>query len=82
VVAGRGDDDTAVGVADQDGGTVEAVEDLVGGGDVAVQCQGRVLDDGHPVAVGCQLVIDPLPARSVHEAPVHEHDVADCHGRS
>jgi hypothetical protein len=37
VVAGRGDDGTAVGVADQDGGTVEAVEDLVGGGDVAVQ---------------------------------------------
>jgi hypothetical protein len=37
VVASLGDDDTAVGVADQDGGAVEAVEDLVGGGGVAVQ---------------------------------------------
>jgi hypothetical protein len=34
VGAGLGDDDAAVGVADQDGGAVEAIEDPVSGGDI------------------------------------------------
>jgi hypothetical protein len=73
--AGFGDDRAAVGVPDQDGGTVEAVEDQVGRGNVAGQRQGRVLHDGYAVAVGGQVVVDPLPAGAVDEPAVHQHDV-------
>ncbi len=75
VVARFGDDDAAVGVAGQDGGTVQAVEDLMGRGDVSGQRQGRVLHDGHPVAVRGQMVVDPLPAGSIDEPAVDQHYV-------
>ncbi len=54
VVARFGDDDAAVGVADQDGGTIQAIEDPVGRGDVSGQRQGRVLHDG------LQAIEDPV----------------------
>src|SRR6202034_3411436 len=74
VVAGLGDDGAAVGVADQHGGAAEGVEDLAGGGDVAGQRQGGVLHDCYPVAVSAEVVVDALPARSVREGTVHQHD--------
>jgi len=77
VVAGLGDHRAAVGVADQDGRAFEAVEDQVGRGDVACQRQGRVLHHRHPVPVGGQVVVDPLPAGAIDEPAVHEHDVLD-----
>ena len=62
VVAGLGDDDSAVGMADQHGWAVEAVENLVRGGDVAVEGEGGVLHDGYPVTVGGEVIVDALPA--------------------
>jgi hypothetical protein len=82
VVAGLGDDDAAVGVADQHGRAAEAGEDLVSRGGVAGQRQVGGLHDCYPVAVSGEVIVDALPARSVHEVPVHEHDVPDGHGRS
>ncbi len=81
--AGLADDDPAVGVADQDGRAVEAVEDPAGHRGVVLQRQRRVLHDVDAEVVPGQLVVDALPAGSVHEATVYEHDVLDgCHGRS
>jgi hypothetical protein len=49
-------------MADQHGRAVEAVENLTGGGDVAAEGEGGVLHDGHPVAVGGEVIVDALPA--------------------
>jgi hypothetical protein len=62
MIAGLGDDDSAVGMADQHGRAVEAVENLVGGGDVAVEGEGGVLHDGYQVTVGGEVIVDALPA--------------------
>jgi hypothetical protein len=62
VVAGLGDDDSAVGMADQHSRAVEAVENLAGGGDVTAEGEGGVLHDGYPVTVGSEVIVDTLPA--------------------
>ena len=82
VVAGLGDDGSAVGMADQHGRAIEAVENRVRGGDVAAEGEGGVLHDGDPVTVGGEVVVDALPARPVREVAVYQHDVLDCHGHS
>jgi hypothetical protein len=52
VAAGLGDDDSAVGVAHEDGLATEVVEDALGGGHVAFEGYGRVLYDGDSVTLG------------------------------
>lgn len=70
VGAGLGDHHSAVGVADQGHRSRLGVDDLPGGGHVALQGERGVLHDGHGVAVGLQGLVHPLPSRTVHEASV------------
>jgi hypothetical protein len=80
-----GDDDAAVGVADQDHRAVLRGEDELRGRYVARQGQGRILDDAHGVAVFPQDLVDSVPAGPVHEATVYKSDIhrTGCgHGRS
>jgi len=61
-------------VADQHDRGVFRVDDQLRRGGVTGQRQGRVLDRADAVAVGLEQVVDPLPAGSVDESAVHEHD--------
>jgi len=49
-------------MAGQHGWAVETVENLVRGGDVAVEGEGGVLHDGYPVTVGGEVIVDAPPA--------------------
>jgi len=66
--------DTAEGVADEDDGLVEVVDDLLGGGDVSFKGQGRLLDDGDVVPVGLEVVVDASPSGAVDETAVDQYD--------
>jgi len=73
---GLGDDDAAVGVADEERRAVHLVEHLLGGGDVAVERDRRVLDDADVESVLREEVVDAFPAGAVHEAAVNQGHVA------
>jgi hypothetical protein len=62
VHARLGNDCAAVGVADEDGGTLLPVEHVVRRRDVALERERLVLHDAHVEVVGPQQVVDTLPA--------------------
>jgi hypothetical protein len=70
-----GDDGAAVGVADQHDRAILSVEDPSGGGGIAFQRQGGVLNDADPEAVAGERFVDTLPARAVDESAVDENDI-------
>jgi hypothetical protein len=74
VLTGLGDNCAAVRVADQGNRGFLGVDYPARGGDVARQGQGRVLHHAHAVAARLEQFIDPLPARSIDETTVNEHD--------
>ena len=75
VRTGLGNDHTAVRVAGQNGRPALPVEHLERRFDIAVERHGRVLHHAHLKGVAREELIDALPARSVYEPTVHEHDV-------
>ncbi len=81
VVAGIGDDDTAVGVADQDDRAVLSGNGALGDGNVVFQRDGRVLHDRHLIAVLGEDVVDAFPAGAVDETAVDQQDVFNRGGR-
>ena len=82
VRAGLGDDCSTVGVTDEDDRAVLVVQDEPGRGDIALEGQGRVLDDADGESFLDEEVVDPLPAGAVHEAAVDEDHVLDVTLRS
>ena len=74
MVASLGDHRSAVGVADEDDRIALLADDHLGGGDVVLERDGRVLHDPDLVAVLPQEVVDAPPAGSVRPSAVHEDD--------
>jgi hypothetical protein len=65
-------------VADEDDRFALLVDDTLRHGNVVGVRDRRILDDTHAVAVLLQLVVDALPAGSVHEATVNKNDRPRC----
>jgi len=61
-------------VAHEDRRAIELVEDLLGGGHVALEGDGRVLHDCDPVTLGAKPVIDAAPSGAVDESAMDEYD--------
>jgi len=71
---GLGDDGAAVGVPDQNDGSVDRVEHLAGGGVVVGERLRGVLHDPNLEAVGAEHVVDTAPTGSVDESAVDQDD--------
>src|SRR6202008_255204 len=81
IVACLGDHGSAVGVADEDDGSVLGVDDALGRGGVVCERQRRVLGDRDGVAALLQQAVDGLPTRAVDKTAVDEDYVAwSTHG--
>src|SRR5215813_6335397 len=80
VIARLGDHGSAVGMADQNHGTILRGDDPFRSRDVTRKREGWILDDRNGVAGFLQGFVDALPAGSVDEASVNENDVLDVGG--
>ena len=78
VRTGLRDDCSTVGVTHQDGWAVLSVQDEPRRGDIALEGQGRVLDDADVEPFLHEEAVDPLPAGAVNEAAVDEDHVSRC----
>ena len=75
------DHQAAVRVTDQDRRTYLLIEDQIGRGHVALQRNGRILDDADVETVLLEDVVEASPARAVDEGAVNQNDVVDpSHG--
>src|SRR6185436_6978643 len=75
------DHHAAVRVTDQDRRTYLLIEDQIGRGHVALQRNGRILDDADVETVLLEDVVEASPARAVNEGAVNQNDVVDpSHG--
>ncbi len=81
IIAGFGDDGSAVTVGDEDGGAVLKSEDAASGGDVVRESGFGFLHDGDAEAFFGEEVGDGLPAGAVGPSAVDEDDVVDGGGR-
>jgi hypothetical protein len=81
VGARLGDDRAAITVADEDGGTVLAVEDAVGRDHVVGKRRQRLLHDADGIAVLRQEIGDGLPTRSIGKGAMDQDDVTHRAGR-
>jgi hypothetical protein len=72
VAARLRDDDAAVRMADENGGTLLRGQHALGHGDVIRQRGGRILDDRYPVAV-CGLCALPLSRSEGQPSSVNDH---------
>ncbi|MNT40665.1 hypothetical protein D3C72_1769920 [compost metagenome] len=62
-------------MADQDGGTILAVEHALGGPHVIGKRGQRVLHDRYTIAERGQLVVDRAPARAIGKGAMDQDDV-------
>src|SRR6185312_4149449 len=75
------DHHAAVRVTDQDRRTYLLIEDQIGRGHVALQRNGRILDDADVETVLLEDVVEASPARAVDEGTVNQNDIVDpSHG--
>jgi hypothetical protein len=71
------DHHAAVRVTDQDRRTFLFIEDQIGRDHVALQRDGRILDDAYGETVLLEDVVDAGPTRAVDEGAVNQNDVVD-----